>query len=225
MQTLIGMVLLAVYHPWLLAFDVLMIAAMLFIIFVPRARRHLHGHQGIEGEVRARGVARADRGAPGHVQVGRRRRVRRAAVAWPARALPGLPRQALHHPAAADRRVVRAAGARQRGAARHRRLARHRAPADARPARRQRADRLGDGQRVHEVRQAARGLLRPQRRHRQAGRPRRPAARAPWRRGGTQPDRSGAGSRSAMSKCTTSTTTTPRCTCDGGTSRPANASG
>lgn len=34
MQTLIGMVLLAVYHPWLLAFDVLMIAAMLFIIFV-----------------------------------------------------------------------------------------------------------------------------------------------------------------------------------------------
>ncbi len=34
MQTLIGMVLLAVYHPWLLAFDVLMIAAMLFIIVV-----------------------------------------------------------------------------------------------------------------------------------------------------------------------------------------------
>ncbi|MGE3508818.1 MAG: peptidase domain-containing ABC transporter [Vicinamibacterales bacterium] len=34
MQTVIGMVLLAVYHPWLLAFDVLMIAAMLVIIFV-----------------------------------------------------------------------------------------------------------------------------------------------------------------------------------------------
>jgi len=34
MQTLIGMVLLAVYHPWLLAFDVLMIAAMVAIIFV-----------------------------------------------------------------------------------------------------------------------------------------------------------------------------------------------
>ena len=34
MQTVIGMVLLAVYHPWLLAFDVLMMAAMVFIIFV-----------------------------------------------------------------------------------------------------------------------------------------------------------------------------------------------
>jgi ABC-type bacteriocin/lantibiotic exporter with double-glycine peptidase domain len=34
MQTIIGMVLLAVYHPWLLAFDVLMIIAMLGIIFV-----------------------------------------------------------------------------------------------------------------------------------------------------------------------------------------------
>ncbi len=34
MQTVIGMVLLAVYHPWLLAFDVLMIVAMAFIIFV-----------------------------------------------------------------------------------------------------------------------------------------------------------------------------------------------
>lgn len=34
MQTIIGMVLLAVYHPWLLAFDVLMIIAMLAIIFV-----------------------------------------------------------------------------------------------------------------------------------------------------------------------------------------------
>jgi putative ABC transport system ATP-binding protein len=33
MQTLIGMVLLAVYHPWLLAFDVLMVIAMLIIIF------------------------------------------------------------------------------------------------------------------------------------------------------------------------------------------------
>jgi putative ABC transport system ATP-binding protein len=34
MQTTIGMVLLAVYHPWLLAFDVLMIAAMVFIVVV-----------------------------------------------------------------------------------------------------------------------------------------------------------------------------------------------
>jgi putative ABC transport system ATP-binding protein len=34
MQTVIGMVLLAVYHPWLLAFDVLMIVAMLFIVIV-----------------------------------------------------------------------------------------------------------------------------------------------------------------------------------------------
>jgi putative ABC transport system ATP-binding protein len=34
MQTTIGMVLLAVYHPWLLAFDVLLVAAMLFIVFV-----------------------------------------------------------------------------------------------------------------------------------------------------------------------------------------------
>jgi putative ABC transport system ATP-binding protein len=34
MQTAIGMVLLAVYHPWLLAFDVLMIAAMAFIVVV-----------------------------------------------------------------------------------------------------------------------------------------------------------------------------------------------
>ena len=33
MQTSIGMLLLAVYHPWLLAFDVLMVAAMAFIIF------------------------------------------------------------------------------------------------------------------------------------------------------------------------------------------------
>lgn len=34
MQTGIGMVLLALYHPWLLAFDVMLIAAMLFIVFV-----------------------------------------------------------------------------------------------------------------------------------------------------------------------------------------------
>jgi len=34
MQTLIGMLLLAIYHPWLLAFDVLLIGAMLIIIFV-----------------------------------------------------------------------------------------------------------------------------------------------------------------------------------------------
>lgn len=34
MQTVIGMVLLAVYHPWLLAFDVLMIGAMVFIVVV-----------------------------------------------------------------------------------------------------------------------------------------------------------------------------------------------
>lgn len=34
MQTVIGMVLLALYHPWLLAFDVLMVASMLFIVFV-----------------------------------------------------------------------------------------------------------------------------------------------------------------------------------------------
>lgn len=34
MQTLIGMLLLALYHPWLLAFDVLLIAAMAVIIFV-----------------------------------------------------------------------------------------------------------------------------------------------------------------------------------------------
>lgn len=34
MQTSIGMLLLAVYHPWLLAFDVMMIAAMVVIIFV-----------------------------------------------------------------------------------------------------------------------------------------------------------------------------------------------
>jgi ABC-type bacteriocin/lantibiotic exporter with double-glycine peptidase domain len=34
MQTAIGMVLLALYHPWLLAFDVLIVAAMLFIVFV-----------------------------------------------------------------------------------------------------------------------------------------------------------------------------------------------
>lgn len=33
MQTMIGMILLAVYHPWLLAFDVLLVAAMLFIVF------------------------------------------------------------------------------------------------------------------------------------------------------------------------------------------------
>jgi putative ABC transport system ATP-binding protein len=34
MQTAIGMVLLALYHPWLLAFDVLLVTAMLFIVFV-----------------------------------------------------------------------------------------------------------------------------------------------------------------------------------------------
>jgi ABC-type bacteriocin/lantibiotic exporter with double-glycine peptidase domain len=34
MQTVIGMVLLALYHPWLLAFDVLMVLAMLVIVFV-----------------------------------------------------------------------------------------------------------------------------------------------------------------------------------------------
>ncbi len=34
MQTVIGMVLLALYHPWLLAFDVLIVTAMLFIVFV-----------------------------------------------------------------------------------------------------------------------------------------------------------------------------------------------
>jgi putative ABC transport system ATP-binding protein len=33
MQTLVGMVLLAVYHPWLLAFDLVMIVAMAFVIF------------------------------------------------------------------------------------------------------------------------------------------------------------------------------------------------
>lgn len=34
MQTVIGMLLLAVYHPWLLAFDVLMVLAMSTIVFV-----------------------------------------------------------------------------------------------------------------------------------------------------------------------------------------------
>ncbi len=34
MQTVIGMVLLALYHPWLLAFDVLLICAMSVIVFV-----------------------------------------------------------------------------------------------------------------------------------------------------------------------------------------------
>ena len=34
MQTLIGMILLALYHPWLLAFDVLLVVAMATIIFV-----------------------------------------------------------------------------------------------------------------------------------------------------------------------------------------------
>ena len=34
MQTVIGMLLLALYHPWLLAFDVLLMAAMSIIIFV-----------------------------------------------------------------------------------------------------------------------------------------------------------------------------------------------
>jgi ABC-type bacteriocin/lantibiotic exporter with double-glycine peptidase domain len=34
MQTVIGMILLALYHPWLLAFDVLLVVAMLVIIFV-----------------------------------------------------------------------------------------------------------------------------------------------------------------------------------------------
>ncbi len=33
MQTVIGMVLLALYHPWLLAFDVLLVVAMLVIVF------------------------------------------------------------------------------------------------------------------------------------------------------------------------------------------------
>jgi putative ABC transport system ATP-binding protein len=33
MQTSIGMVLLALYHPWLLAFDVFLVLAMLFIVF------------------------------------------------------------------------------------------------------------------------------------------------------------------------------------------------
>ncbi|MEZ5288710.1 MAG: hypothetical protein R2712_28670 [Vicinamibacterales bacterium] len=49
MQTLIGMVLLAVYHPWLLAFDVLLVLAMLGII-VLLARGDRHQHQGIQGE-------------------------------------------------------------------------------------------------------------------------------------------------------------------------------
>lgn len=34
MQTVIGLVLLALYHPWLLAFDVLLVAAMVVIVFV-----------------------------------------------------------------------------------------------------------------------------------------------------------------------------------------------
>jgi ABC-type bacteriocin/lantibiotic exporter with double-glycine peptidase domain len=34
MQTAIGMVLIAFYHPWLLAFDVVLVAAMLVIVFV-----------------------------------------------------------------------------------------------------------------------------------------------------------------------------------------------
>ncbi len=34
MQTIIGMVLIALYHPWLLAFDVLLVVAMLAIVFV-----------------------------------------------------------------------------------------------------------------------------------------------------------------------------------------------
>jgi len=34
MQTVIGMILLALYHPWLLAFDVLLVLSMLVIIFV-----------------------------------------------------------------------------------------------------------------------------------------------------------------------------------------------
>ncbi len=33
MQTVIGMLLLAVYHPWLLAFDLLLVAAILFVLF------------------------------------------------------------------------------------------------------------------------------------------------------------------------------------------------
>jgi putative ABC transport system ATP-binding protein len=34
MQTVIGLVLLALYHPWLLAFDVLLVTAMVIIVFV-----------------------------------------------------------------------------------------------------------------------------------------------------------------------------------------------
>jgi len=55
MQTSIGMLLLAVYHPWLLAFDVLMVVAMVFIIVflgrgaIPTAIKESKAKYALEG--------------------------------------------------------------------------------------------------------------------------------------------------------------------------------
>ena len=90
MQTVIGMVLLALYHPWLLAFDVLIVAAMLFIVFVL-------GRGAIAtsiGESKAKYALEAwleqIAVAPGHVQVEGRRpstprvgRRRSSRTTWP----------------------------------------------------------------------------------------------------------------------------------------------
>ena len=58
MQTIAGMILLGLYHPWLLAFDVLLVLALSDRDLPVRIGCDPNGHQGVQSEVRLGGVAR-----------------------------------------------------------------------------------------------------------------------------------------------------------------------
>ena len=75
MQTSLGLILLAVYHPLLLFFDVILVLVMSFIIFRARPRRNSFEHRGVEDQVRGSGVARGDCGTRRGVQEHRRHEV------------------------------------------------------------------------------------------------------------------------------------------------------
>ncbi len=203
MQTAIGMVLLAVYHPFLLAFDVLLVSAMVFIVAVLGRGAVTTAISESKAKYALEAWLEQIAGAPAHLQVGRRAGLRDASArggcsrttsTYRAKHFRILIRQvvgsfALQAIASSallgiggflviDRQLTLGQLGRQRDS----------------------SSRWHD-ERLHQVRQAARGLLRPVRGHRQAGRPGRPPARAQLAARPTLPGRRSGGRRPARRRC------------------------
>ncbi len=182
MQIGIGLLVLAFYHPALLALDIVIILATNLFIFLPLRRgvRTAFDESQAKYEVAAwlEELARAPSGVSGFGW----RRARELESRCADSQVPRRAQAALHGDLRADHQRPDGAGGGERRAARLRRLPRPSPVAHPRPADRRRADRRGRHQQHHQVRQDPRGGVRPGRRLEQGRAPRRSRSRGAHRR-------------------------------------------